>query len=411
MVKNLKATYPKISDLNAPLNYPDISGKTPLDTRNNLKFLLDLHNITVRWNIMLRRREISIPNVSHFVDEKENADLAHVYHLATINNMPNSRLDKHLDSLGWMNSYHPVRECILNNPWDKKSRLDKFIAAIKTKNEEFSYTIIRRWMFAAIAAAFSEKGFACQGVLVLQGDQYIGKTKWVKLLSPVGSEAVKEGLILDPNNKDSVITASQCWIGELGELDGTFRKSDIARIKSYITSDVDIVRLPYNARNSYLSRRTVFVATVNETKFLVDDTGNRRWWTIEVESIDFNHGLDIQQVWAEVFEIWKSENEHTWLSSDEMNALNKINEDHEQIDPFEEKVLELFNFEDPEWRKKPTLKMTTTQVLDKIGYNKPTRSDATRMGKILIKLTGIKPKKSGDRFHILPLINTNFINH
>lgn len=396
-----------VKKLSEPVEYPDLRYGKPLDTRNNLKTLLRLHNIIVKWNIMLRCREIEIPDVKHFVDEKENADLAHIYHLATTNDMPNKNLDRHLDSLAWENAYHPVRECIRKKPWDKVARMDEFIGTIKTKDDEFSYKIIRRWMFSAIAAAFSESGFAAQGVLVLQGKQNLGKTRWVKSLEPLGCHAVKEGILLDPSNKDSIITASQCWIAELGELDGTFRKADIARIKSYITNSVDVIRFPYNPRNSHLHRRTVFVATVNENNFLVDDTGNRRWWTIDVESINLDHGIDMQQMWAEVYHVWRAENAQTWLSEDEMTSLSIMNETHEHIDPLEEKFLQAFDFH-KEWRNGEKIKLTTTDVLEKLGYIRPSKSDTTRMGKIIMRHTGSKPKKSNLRYHTLPAIKIAF---
>lgn len=396
-----------VKKLNVPIKYPDMDGKKVLDTRKNLKVLLELHKITVQWNFMLRMREIFIPDVKHFIDEKENADLSYIYELAVLNAMPTVKLDSHLNSIGWENAYHPIVRCILENPWDKKSRLDNFIKTIKTKDDEFSYKIIKRWMLSAIGAAFSEKGFTNQGVLVLQGDQNLGKTRWVKSLDPVNCGAVKEGLIVDPNNKDSVITASQCWIAELGELDGTFSKADIARLKSFITSSVDVIRLPYNPRNSYLHRRTSYVGTVNNSKFLVDDTGNRRWWTIEVDSIDLGHGLNIQQVWAEVYEEWSKDNK-TWLTSDELGVLNEKNKEHEQVDPFEEKFLEIFDWRD-DWRNGVTIELTSTQVLEKIGRKTPTKAETTRMGSIIVKHTGIKPKKiKNQRVHKLPLLCTAY---
>lgn len=355
---------------------------------------------------MLRAREVTIPGVDHFVDEKENADLAYIYHLATTSRMPNKTLDKHLDSLAWQQAYHPVVECLKSKPWDGVPRLDRFIASVKTKDQEFSYTMIKRWMISAIAAVHAKRGFSAQGVLVLQGNQNIGKTRWVKSLDPVGG-AVQEALIIDPSNKDSVITASQCWIAELGELDATFRKADIARLKSFITNSVDIVRFPYNARNSYLFRRSVYVATVNDSNFLIDDTGNRRWWTIEVESIDFSEKFDMQQVWSEVYHQWKENNEITWLSETELSSLNKVNEQHEVIDPFEEQLLSTFDFR-PDWEKGTTLRMTTTEVLAKLGWPKPNKSDVTRMGKIIIKHTGRKPKKVSLSYHTMPSLLSNF---
>lgn len=388
--------------------YIDTNNGKILDTKNNLKLLLDLHFIKVRWNIMLRSREITIPSVRHFIDEKENADLAHIYHIATIKGMPNKNLDRHLDTIAWENAYHPIVECIENKPWDKIPRMDNFISTLKTKDPEFSYSIIRRWLISAIAACHTEKGFSAQGVLVLQGTQNIGKTRWVKSLDPLKCDAVKEGLLIDPSNKDSVITASQCWIAELGELDGNFRKTDIAPLKSFITNSVDIVRFPYNPRNTYLHRRSVFIATVNENNFLVDDTGNRRWWTIEVESIDFSQSFDMQQVWAEIYYLWKTENENTWLSDKEMIDLNKVNETHEILDPFEEKLLSMFDFY-PGWQKKETLKMSATEVLEKLGWTKTTKSDLSRMSKIIMKYTGCKPRRTNSlRYHILPLLKIDF---
>jgi putative DNA primase/helicase len=403
-----KVKFSNIEKLNVPIKYPDMDGKKVLDTRKNLKLLLDLHKITVKWNIMLRLREIFIPGVEHFIDEKENADLAYIYELAVVHGMPHLKLDTHLTSLALNETYHPIVDCILKNPWDKKPRLNEFIATIKTKDSEFSYKIIKKWMLSAIASAFSKVGFSNQGVLVLQGEQNIGKTRWVKSLDPINCGAVKEGLLVDPNNKDSVITASQCWIAELGELDGTFSKADIARLKSFITSSVDIVRLPYNSRNSYLHRRTAYIGTVNNPKFLVDDTGNRRWWTVEVESIDLEHKLDIQQVWAEVYDIW-SKNKQTWLTHDELSFLNEKNKEHEQIDPLEEKFLEMFDWKE-NWKNGATIELTCTQILEKMGRKNPTKHECNRLSNIIRKHTGLKSRKSNSqRLYLVPFLSSSFL--
>lgn len=398
----------KVIHLNAPIKYIDMEGKKILDTKDNLKVLLDACQIKVRYNMMTRSREIHIPKLDNFFDEKENADLCHIHDIAVRYKMPVAHLDDHLNAISWDNAFHPIRECILNKPWDGIKRADKFIGAIKTRDDEFSYKLVKRWMISAMAAAFSERGFSSQGVLVLQGAQNIGKTSWVKSLTPIGPEAIKEGLLLDPSNKDSIITASQTWIGELGELEGTFRKADNARLKGFITSSGDTIRFPYYRRNSYLARRTVFVATVNESKFLIDDTGNRRWWTIEVISIDLNHGLDMQQVWSEIYDIWKKQDERTWLSKDEMNELNQSNTEHELIDPFEELVLDMFDW-DTAWKGISSIQMSATQVLFKLGYKSPTKAETYRMGKVLLNLTGSKPKKTSSlRLYSLPFLNPLF---
>lgn len=378
--------------------YPQLnSNRNPLDTYGNLKYLLSKLNITIRWNDMARRREVTIPNFPVFYDDQENSILNEVINLATINNMPTRKIDEHLTSLAQADHYHPIVDCIISNPWDGTERLDQFIATLKTSNDKFYYVLIRKWMLSAIVAAFSEKGFTSQGVLVLTGSQGIGKTRWIKSLDPINCNAVKEGAMLDFGNKDSIITLSGYWIVELGELDGTFRKSDVAKIKSHITNQIDEFRLPYAKKNSRCARRTVYAATVNEPRFLVDDTGNRRWWTIEVLSINLDHGLDMQQVWAEVHYFWAC-GEKPFLSAEESARLNILNIEHEQLDPFEEKVLSHFDWCD-NWQNNNTLSLTATETLAEIGYITPSRSEATRMGKILKKLTG---KNSYRRFHSLP---------
>jgi putative DNA primase/helicase len=234
-------------------------------------------------------------------------------------------------------------------------------------------------------------------VLVLFGKQNIGKTTWVKSLDPANCNAVREGALLDPSNKDSIIGLACHWIIELGELDGTLRKSDIASLKAHITNQVDIVRVPYARKSSRLARRTVYVATVNENRFLSDDTGNRRWWVVEVDSIEMSHGLDMQQVWAETYCYWMCA-EPTSLSNEQLKLLNDSNADYEQIDPFEELVLSKFDWSDG-WQQRGVIRVRSADVLIEIGYHKPTRSDETRMGKILTKLTG---KKVPRRIHVIP---------
>jgi predicted P-loop ATPase len=73
-----------------------------------------------------------------------------------------------------------------------------------------------------------------------------------------------------------------------------------AALKAFITQASDTYRLPYARKNTVNPRRTVFFASVNDSKFLSDNTGNRRYWTIDCTDIDYRHQIDMQQFWAEV---------------------------------------------------------------------------------------------------------------
>ena len=371
-------------------HYPQLSnsGKV-LDTSENLLFLLDSFGITVRWNDMKRDREIDIPKCTLFPDDAENYALSFLKDLALVNEMPIVRIDEHLSFIAQNNSYHPIVEGLKANPWDGVSRMQQFIDTLETTNPELTAMLIRRWMIAAVGAAHSTTGFASPGVLVLAGAQNLGKTRFIQALDPFNCSAVKTGAMLDPKDKDCVRTLASYWIAELGELDGTLRKTDIARLKAFITDPMDRIRLPYARKDSLLARRTIFAATVNDEQFLTDDTGNRRWWTIHVLKIH-SHSIDMVQLWAEAYALWAA-GEQTWMTDEEHEALSIGNREHEQLDHVEESLLSFFDFSEG-WENKELLPFSATDVLRHMGLP-ASRSNCTRMGKIITKYTGLRPRR------------------
>jgi len=375
-----------------------------LDTVKNLEWLLAHFKTKIRYNLMSRQREIEIPGYSIFNDDKENAALHLIDYLATLNEMPTTKLDAHLDVIAYQNCYHPIVEMLKRNPWDGVHRLSLFIKTLEAKSPELAEKIITTWMVSAIAAAHSIDGFMNHGVLVLLGEQNIGKTRWVKSLDPINCNAVKESAFLDPTNKDSVLHLAKYWICELGELDSIFSKSEIGRLKSFITTQADLVRAAYARKAALIPRRTAYVATVNDDKYLIDTTGNRRWWTIEVKSIDLNHQLDMIQVWAEAYNYWQS-GHPTYLTQELQGLVNQNNSNHEPQDPFEEMLIANYD-----WSSDSRRLITATQLLIELGYRSPTKSELNRISKILRRITKKEPKKMRDgRFHEIPIhINPPF---
>lgn len=390
----------------SPALYPEVQEKIiskdkitykVLDTYINLEWLMQHFNAEIKHNLMTRRREIIIPGHYLFNDDIENAALAKVNYLSTLNEMPTKQIDQHLEIISHINAYHPIVECLKNNPWDGVNRLDDFLNCIKTNNDKLSRELFKTWMVSALEGAHSIEGFAQQGVLVFQGKQGIGKTRLVKALDPINCNAVKEGAILDPGSKDSIIQICRHWIVELGELDATFQKSAIARLKSFITSSCDDVRFPFAPKSTILPRRTAFIATVNDDKFLSDDTGNRRWWTIPMISISFKE-WNMIQIWAEVYKLWEA-GKSPYLTEKYEMLVNESNVEHEKIDPLKEKLSSWYD-----WNSSGRRWMSATSVLEEMYYNNPSRGDATKMGKLLKEKNGKPGKRSADAtLHEVPL--------
>lgn len=365
-----------------------------LDTYKNLQWLLGHFNARVRNNLMKRRWEVDLPGHFIFDEDRENSAIEKAKYLATLNEMPIKSIGNHVKTIAEEHSYHPIVDCIKAKPWDGIARLEQFIDTLNSPMRDLTQAICRAWMCAAIASIFSPRGFVSQGVLVLQGDQKLGKTTWLKSLDPIDCGAVLEGANLDPTNKDDKAIVGEHWIVELGELDSTFKK-DIARLKSYITSKSDHIRTPYAVKASHYYRRTVFAGSVNESTYLVDDTGNRRWWTVPlVKRINIHHGLDMQQVWAEVYDMWVK-GHPTDLSEADQYAVNENNRLFEKVDPIKEKLLAAYD-----WSTIPDRELNATQVMEEIGY-KANRGEATRCGKILTELTSNRTIR-GITYHKMP---------
>lgn len=389
-----------------PFMFPHMSERQqPLNTWENLAWMLEQYGITARYNVIRKDVIVTIPGRHYGQDAAANCALAEVNSLCARNRMPKADTADYLKLIGTMNQYNPAAEFILSRPWDGVSRLPDLYATLRTADDYdrgLMELMVRRWLISAAAAALLPSGFWSKGVLVLQGPQSLGKTAWIKSLLPAEQrDLVKIGASIDPTNKDTVSSAIGHWIVELGELDGTFRKADIAKLKAFISQDVDQLRRPYDRLESTYQRRTVFFASVNPERFLADDTGNVRWWTIPVVDVDTNHGIDVQQLWAEVAVLFR-DGERWWLERDEEASLESVNREHEAIDPLEEMLLQRFN-----WSLRGAgVEMTATEVLLAVGYDRPTPRQATDCSRLLQRLTGSKPRRTSSKrlFKMPPMV-------
>ena len=66
----------------------------------------------------------------------------------------------------------------------------------------------------------------------------------------------------------------------------SFNRSQIETIKSYVTRQVDIYRPPFGRHDIEVPRQCVFAGSTNSDAYLVDTTGNRRFWPVKVGKID-----------------------------------------------------------------------------------------------------------------------------
>ena len=388
--------HPKPLSLDA---FPDKSGgKTLPTTIPNVQHMLNGYDIKVDYNTIKKKLEINVLELSGSPDNLDNAAYAHISSLATLNHLSTRHLSEYLLAIGNHNQFNPVANWIESKPWDGKDRLPAIYNTI-TENEGYSphlkVILIYKWLLSCVAAAFKPIGFKARGVLTLQGGQSIGKTSWFYHL--IDNPLLREDLIkldhhLDPSNKDSVFSAVSHWIVEIGELDSSF-KNDIARLKGLITADKDKLRQPYARTTSEYQRRTVFCATVNSPNFLVDDTGNTRWWTIPVTKIDYEHGIDMQQVFAQL-KVDFDKGKPWWLAPGEERLLEDHNKQFRSVSVVHDILSNAINIEAS--KNNPEVKSySATEILRIVNLKHPTNTQCKECHSFLRNHIGAPKKIQG----------------
>jgi len=325
-------------------------GTGPLMVDENYQALFDFYGVTIRYNEMSKDIEIEIPGIEFSEDTKVNAQNATLRGFCYMQELGVTALDDTIGKFANLNSYHPVREWLNGTEWDGVDRLPEYYNSVVLREDNpMKETMMRKWALSAIAAVY-HPNFSCEGVLTFQGDQGIGKTISVENIIPPMYHNVwnKDACVIDMKNKDSVLKPLGYWISELGELDATFKKSDIEALKGYLTEKFDKIRLPYDRKPNNYARRTVFYASVNELEFL-QDAQNRRFWVLAVEKFIATK-MDHKQFWAQVKAMYDAlkdkigtaalRNEHQewgwFMSPAERKIMEKLQIVHKSADPIEE---------------------------------------------------------------------------
>lgn len=387
-------------------------------TIENVQTLLKLYGATCRYNAMTKRIDIRVPGIDHKADNGSNSAIAEIKSLCRRVGLPVTELVEYLVAIADKCVYHPVRNWIDSAKWDGKSRLNDFYntMTVAPGAEAYRDAMVRRWLISAVAAVYSEKDTdKFELVLVLAGPQGIGKTSLLKSLCPV-ENAVKDGLSLNPDEKDSVLQTIKHWLVELGELDGIFRKADIAKLKAFTSRTDDEVRLPYAHMDSRFKRRTVMFGSVNEENFLTDTTGNRRWLTLGVQAVNFKHTIDVHQLWAELLVLYRG-GEQWHLTKDEDDMLSQVNKQHEALQPLEELLTEAFSLPmnlpgidfQMEEKKGTTVRLNASMIVRGLGLPVD-KKNVNEMASILRKRAGKSKKdgKLGNYWNLTPTRPTNW---
>lgn len=216
-------------------------------------------------------------------------------------------IDSALDIHASLHAFNEVQNYINGLQWDGVQRLDTlFIEYLGAKDTAYNRAVCRKAFTAAVARAM-QPGCKYDNMLILAGPQGIGKSTLLDKMS----RGWFNDSIRTFEGKDASELLQGVWLVEVSELDA-FRRTDVARIKQFLSLRADRYRAAYGRHVKELPRCCVFFGTTNTTDFLQDTTGNRRFWPIDVGEQKatrtvWNDLTDevINQIWAEAKVRWQ----------------------------------------------------------------------------------------------------------
>lgn len=322
----------------------------PLKTIDNFKLILKRNNTKLFFNEISKQIEVKTKvfknaNLNTLTTELQTQAIKEGL------NCTLGDVTSWINAIAYENSVNPFREYLdsLKGKWDGKSRLKEFYDCFKTVeffNQKLKEKIFKFWLLQFVDSAYNPN-FTAQGILVLKGNQGIGKTTSMKNLIPINEPWVFLSEQKFEPTRDCIQTITSNQLVELSEFARSNKQVDA--LKGFVTSPTDKLVLKYDKYPIEFKRKTVYYATVNDSEFLIDDE-NRRFWVIDLTSIDLEkiEKFDFNQLWAELYYMYHVENDKKcYFDKEELIELEENNQNYKFQGEAESLIMMNFDFNNP----------------------------------------------------------------
>jgi predicted P-loop ATPase len=274
--------------------------------------------------------------------------------------------------------FHPVRDYLQSLSWDGAPRLNTWLTVYlgaDSQPADYLAAVGPAWLISAVARIF-KPGCQADCALVLEGSQGIRKSTALRVLS--GDAYFSDSLPADLAHKDARDHLRGKWIIELSEL-AQFKRAEMETVKAFISRRYEQYRPSYGRHEVKFPRQCVFAGSTNDSEYLVDTTGNRRFWVVSCTRVDLAAlTRDRDQLWAEAAARFREgEPWHLVGVLEEMAAAQAA----ERIahDPWTAKVVEIIA------ERITTPEASPGEVMEYMGLHEHERHarNAGRVGQIL----------------------------
>ena len=252
--------------------------------------------------------------------------------------MAEGTMTRIIDVVADGNRFHPVRDYLKSLVWDNVKRVDTWLNYYFGAAECESTSIFERVFMVGAIGRIIQPGCKNDNVLILEGKQGIGKSTGLQNL--FGKDWFSDAPLDIGNGRrsDGYQLMNGHWgieLAELAELDRNRKRAN--ELKAFFSQLRDEYRPPYGRLMINVPRQCVFIGTVNNSDYLSDSTGNRRFMPVEVFYVKTDElARDRDQLWAEAYQMYLN-GEKWWFASDN-EAIMETQESRYNADPWEDHI-------------------------------------------------------------------------
>lgn len=314
----------------------DNRGDSKTATVEEIKSFLDGH-ISLRFNEITSRVEYEIPadntDTHRFMPVNDRIVNSLWSQMSTITRVNIQDMYRVIES-DYVPVFNPFKEYLnnLSKPGEQ-DYIRELAQTVRVKGGEQEQKLwhlyLKKWLVGMVASWISED-VVNNVILVLIGEQGAYKTTWFNYLLP---PPLKQYFYTKTNanrmSKDDILTLAQYALVCCEELD-TMRPAELNQLKAAVTMPSIDERAAYAHYHEHRKHIASFCGTGNNTQFLSDPTGNRRWLPFKVESIlsPREHPFHYEGIYAQALSLYTSGFQY-WFTKEEIQELNRHNKQFE----------------------------------------------------------------------------------